>query len=80
MEIEMSEIVALNTLSIKEYADGQVCMQWGRQDPRTKRLTWTDPFWFEQHYKQPLTVPELALFAAAERVASELGYQPELPW
>lgn len=76
----MPNLVALNTLSIKEHDDGTVVMQWGRLDRVTRRMTWADPFTYTQHEKQPLTIPELALFAAAERVAIDLGYQPELPW
>jgi hypothetical protein len=73
-------LVALNTLSIKEYDDGMVTIQWGRQDPKTRRMTWADPFRYAQSLECPLTIPELALMAAAERVAGELGYAPELPF
>jgi hypothetical protein len=76
----MEDLVALNGLSIREFASGRVRMQWYRQDTRTGKLTYQDPLEIEQAASAPLTIPELALLAAAERVAEELGYEPELPW
>jgi hypothetical protein len=74
------DLVAHNTMSIREYGDGRVTIQWARLDQGTRRYVWADPFHYRQSESAPLTVPELALMAAAERVAADLGYQPELPW
>lgn len=72
------KIVAHHQLTVREYDDGEVVTQWQRLDPATRRLTSESLLNFQQSGKTPYTAEELAMIAAAERVARSLYTQNEL--
>lgn len=76
----MRKLLTHHSLVVKEFDTGEVVTELVRLDPATRRVTCESLGEYQQTDDQPFTSCELLLMAAAERVARQLGYQPELPW
>lgn len=62
-------------VSVHEYADGRAVLRYVRLDPGSRRVISEHLLEIDQRPDAPLTLAELLLAGAAERVAQELGDQ-----